>query len=173
MGLGAICASAAARSYIVEIAPVKHRGLFLGSYNVVQNVGSIMVSGSGIGFGYMSSEWGWRGLLLVAVSKVLASLRSLNADRSPSFTVQSSTSALCTSFPSLLVGCTPAGARTMPFTLSPNTTPDTTMLTRPWSSSKSRRWTRKSSLPELPESHGISSASSQPDRTGFVWVCLQ
>lgn len=68
MGLGAVAASAAARSYIVELAPAKHRGFFLGSYNVVQTMGSILCSGSAIGFGHMADNWAWRGLLLLGVS---------------------------------------------------------------------------------------------------------
>lgn len=67
-GLGAVSGSAAARSYIVEIAPVPHRGKFLGFYNVMYQVGAILVSGSAIGFGMKKDEWGWRGIVLLGVS---------------------------------------------------------------------------------------------------------
>lgn len=70
-GVGAVSASAAARSYIVEIAPVPHRGKFLGFYNVMYQVGAILVSGTAIGFGMKKDEWGWRGIVLLGVRRVL------------------------------------------------------------------------------------------------------
>jgi MFS family permease len=106
MGLGAVAASAAARSYIVELAPAKHRGFFLGSYNVVQTMGSILCSGSAIGFGHMADNWAWRGLLLLGVS--------IEAIVRIGFTVRSSTSRVCTLFPSHQDGSTLEGERTRP-----------------------------------------------------------
>jgi len=60
-GLGSSCAGASAKSYLGELAPPQHRGLFLGFLNSFYYIGQMAATGMMVATGkWSNSEYSWR-----------------------------------------------------------------------------------------------------------------
>ncbi|WWC71162.1 uncharacterized protein I206_105115 [Kwoniella pini CBS 10737] len=64
-GLGCTLAASSAKSYMSEITPPHSRGRYMGLLNSFYYVGQLMASGISIPLGRKTSNWSWRGPLLL------------------------------------------------------------------------------------------------------------